>query len=112
MNISEELGLRGKDIDAKHKVIVDEKAEIIYEKTIKMLGRMTLNVIDADFPEKYVANDNLYFVPYRMRNQARNTPEFYDAKMMMGAGNKPGEVFWGTPEHLRRRKNTGWRRDD
>lgn len=109
-NVSEELGLRGKDIDRQHQKIVDAKGEIIYEKTIKMLSRMTLNVIDADFSEKFVAAENLQFLPYRMRNRARNTAEFYDAKMLAGAGPRSGHVFWGTPEHLLRRKANGWGR--
>ena len=99
------------ELEAAHDAAaVEEKSEIIYEKTIKMLKRMTMTVIDAEFPVKFVADDNLYFVPYRMRDSSRNSPEFYDAKMMAGAGKKRGEVFWGTPNHLKRRKSSGWMR--
>jgi len=107
LNISEELGLRGKEIDKQHKAVVEEKGEIIYEKTVKMLKGMTMTVIDADFPQKFVADDNLYFVNYRMKKR-RNTTEFYDAKTMAGVGKKRGEVFWGIPKHLTKRKNSGW----
>ena len=109
LNISEELGLRGKEMDRQHKLVVDEKADIIYEKTIKMLKRMTMTVIDAEFPAKFVADDNLYFADYRMKKN-RNKPEFYDAKTMAGIGKKRGEVFWGIPKHLKKRKDTGWMR--
>ena len=109
LNISEELGLRGKHIDRQHKAVVEEKGEIIYENTIKMLQNLTMTVIDADFPVEYVADKNLYFTGYKMK-KSRNKPEFYDAKTMAGIGKKSGEVFWGTPEHLVKRKKSGWMR--
>jgi hypothetical protein len=42
--------------------------------------------------------------------KSRNTAEFYDAKTMAGVGKKKGEIFWGTPRHLLKRKNSGWMR--
>ena len=109
LNISEELGLRGKEMDRQHKAVVEEEGEIIYEKTIKVLKNMTMTVIDADFPVDYVADQNLYFTNYTMK-KSRNTAEFYDAKTMAGVGKKKGEIFWGTPRHLLKRKNSGWMR--
>ena len=109
LNISEELGLRGKEIDKQHQRVISEQSDKIYENTIEMLKNMTMTVIDADFPEEFVADDNLYFKNYRM-SAAQNNPEFYDAKTMAGIGKKRGEVFWGTPKHLLKRKKTGWSR--
>ena len=109
LNISEELGLRGKEIDEQHQRAVAEQGDKIYENTIDMLKNMTMTVIDADFPEEFVADDNLYFTNYRMKSK-KNKPEFYDAKTMAGIGKKPGEVFWGTPKHLLKRQKNGWSR--
>ena len=109
LNISEELGMRGKDIDILHKNTVEKESELIYEKTLKLLRKMTLTVIDAEFPVAFVAKDNLYFVNYRMKAK-KNTPEFYDAKTMAGIGKKSGPVFWGVPKHIEKKKKTGWGR--
>jgi hypothetical protein len=54
-----------------------------------MLNRMTLTVIDGDFPRELLARENLTFRRFKMRRW-RNSPRYYDAKLGNPAKKKTG----------------------
>lgn len=87
--ISERLGLRGAEID---KLTEDEAAKAKDAEAgnvLNMLNRMTLTVIDGDFPRHILARKNLTFYKFKMRT-LRNNPQHYDAKLGKGAKKKAG----------------------
>jgi len=64
LNISEELGLRGKDVDAILAVESKEGQKIREETLSNILKKMTLTVIKGDFPRETLRNNDLTFVSY------------------------------------------------
>ncbi len=105
LNIGEALNLRGKEIDALNRKAIEEKRTQVYKGTLNALRKMTLTVIDGDFPRKIVARENLRFEKFALASEA-NTQEKYDPKSL---GPRPqgtkSAVFWGTPKHLVVKKN-------
>ena len=59
------------------------------------LKKMTMTVIDGDFPREVVGAQNLIFGEYKMPAR-RNTSEFYDAKDKKPAGKREGTLKLGT----------------
>ncbi len=103
LNIGESLGLRGKEIDALHRKAIKEEQAQIFRGARKRLRRMTLTVIDGDFPRDLLAQENLRFERFAMKRKD-NHPGMYDAKNL-GPGQPLDEmVFWGRPKHLRKKK--------
>ncbi len=75
LNISESLGLRGENIDALHREVVEEQLERIVAVALEDVKDMTLTVIDGVLPHELVRDKNLVFRTYRMpdtENVARN----------------------------------------
>ncbi len=73
LNISEELGLRGTDIDALHSEVLAEAVREQTEEALVDLRGMHLTVIDGIFPQALLAAQNLTFSEFEM-GQAQNQP--------------------------------------
>jgi hypothetical protein len=58
------------------------------------MKKMTLTIVDGDFPREVVGGQNLLFGEYRMPAR-RNTPEYYDAKTKQPAGKREGMLKLG-----------------
>jgi hypothetical protein len=80
LRIGERLGLRGGAIDKLHSEALSDAREKVVAKALKgSLEKMTLNVIDGDFPREVLAGSNLLFAEYNMPGR-RNSARYYDAK--------------------------------
>ena len=97
--IGEELGLRGPAIDALHRQALAESKAAADDDMLAELERLTLTVIDGDFPRALLQRENLWFETYRMP-EFENRLAYYDAKRNGRGAQLGGEVFWGTPKHL------------
>jgi hypothetical protein len=64
------------------------------KSALEDMKKMTLTVVDGDFPREVVAGQNLAFGEYRMPAR-RNTPEYYDAKTKQPAGKREGLLKLG-----------------
>ncbi len=90
LRIGERLLLRGAAIDKLNTESLAADRKKVVETALKgKLEKMTLNVIDGDFPRDVIAKKNLAFVEFNM-SARRNTPQAYDAKKNGPAGRKEG----------------------
>jgi hypothetical protein len=85
LRIGEHLGLRGPAIDQQNLAALAAERDKALSAALADLKKMTLSVIDGDFPREVLAQQNLTFAEYHMPAR-RNKPEMYDAKTK-----KPGE---------------------
>src|SRR5205823_10507043 len=97
LRIGENFGLRGPDIDKLNLAALDKEREKAVKDAADDLKRMTITVIDGDFPREVVGAQNLIFGEYRMPAR-RNTTEFYDAKDKKPAGKRVGIIKLGALE--------------
>ena len=72
LQISERLGLRGDEVDTLHKEEMTKSKQEAAGNALDMLTRMTLTVIDGEFPRKVLARDNLTFYRFKMRSWRRS----------------------------------------
>jgi hypothetical protein len=79
LRIGEHFGLRGPEIDKENLLSLAKKREEASKEAMSDMKKMTLTVIDGDFPREVVGSQNLLFAEYRMPAR-RNTPQVYDAK--------------------------------
>ena len=89
LNIGESLGLRGAEIDKLNSSAVEVERKKTVQTSLDDLKKMTLTVVDGDFPRSVLAKQNLTFSAYRMP-AARNKRESYDAVKQGPAGKQPG----------------------
>ncbi|WP_372369872.1 DUF2330 domain-containing protein [Candidatus Uabimicrobium sp. HlEnr_7] len=74
LNISENLSLRGKNIDKLHSDFTSKEQKKIVELALQKIKTMTLTVVDGNFPKKAIAHHNLTFREYSMPSH-RNKPD-------------------------------------
>jgi len=84
LRIGEELMLRGPEIDRLNLDVLKEQRSKGIAAAIEDVKKMTMTVLDGDFPREVLGAQDLKFAEYRMPSR-RNTPQFYDAK-----GHAPG----------------------
>ena len=89
LQIGEYFGLRGKEIDLEIEAISGQAAEKMVAKALPALRKMTMTVVDGDFPRDVIANQNLTFERFRMAHKL-NRIEFYDTKQHKPGGKKEG----------------------
>src|SRR5437016_874911 len=89
LRIGENFGLRGPEIDKLNLAALDKEREKAVKDAVGDLKKMTMTIIDGDFPREVVGAQNLIFGQYRMPAR-RNSAEFYDAK-----DKKPGSKAEG-----------------
>jgi hypothetical protein len=94
LRIGEHFGLRGPEIDKLNLAALDKERAKAVKDSLADLKKMTLTVIDGDFPREVVGAQNLIFGEYRMPAR-RNSPEFYDAKDKKPAGKREGVLTLG-----------------
>src|SRR6059036_4009023 len=87
LRIGENFGLRGPEIDKLNLAALDKEREKAVKDAADDLKRMTMTVIDGDFPREVVGAQNLIFGEYKMPAR-RNTSDFYDAKDKKPAGKR------------------------
>ena len=95
--VGERLGLRGGEIDKLNAESLKKESEETIAKGIKDLGKMTLTVVDGDFPREVLGGQNLTFAEYRMPTR-RNNAESYDANIKRPGGKKQGLLKLGRLE--------------
>lgn len=78
LNIGEELGLRGAEIDALNQEYIDSGRHASETVALQKLKNMTLTVVDGDFPRDVLASENLKFAFHRMP-RSKNSSQNYDA---------------------------------
>src|SRR5262245_50473257 len=97
LRIGEHFGLRGPEIDKLNLAALDKEREKAVKDTLGELKKMTMTVIDGDFPREVVGAQNLVFGEYRMPAR-RNSNDFYDAKDKKPAGKREGTLKLGSLE--------------
>jgi hypothetical protein len=89
LRVGERLGLRGPEIDKLNADVLKAERAKIVARALDDVRRMTLTVVDGDFPRDVLAKDNLKFAEFRMP-QSKNSPDVYDAKEKGPAAKKEG----------------------
>ena len=102
LRIGEHFALRGPEIDKLNLAALDKEREKAVKDAVGDLKKMTLTVIDGDFPREVVGAQNLIFGEYRMPAR-RNSAEFYDAKDKKPTGKREGTLKLGALEPAERR---------
>jgi hypothetical protein len=97
LRIGEHFGLRGPEIDKLNLAALDKERGKAVKDALGDLKKMTMTVIDGDFPREVVGAQNLIFGEYRMPAR-RNSVEFYDAKDKKPAGKREGTLKLGALE--------------
>ena len=108
LRIGENFGLRGPEIDKLNLAALDREREKAVKDAADDLKRMTMTVIDGDFPREVVGAQNLIFGEYKMPAR-RNSTEFYDAKDKKPAGKREGTLKLGALEPPDKR-SVRWKR--
>ncbi len=95
LRIGERLGLRGVAIDKLHAdSLVADRKRVVTDALAGNLEKLTLNVIDGDFPRDVIARKNLTFAEYKMPSR-RNAAGVYDAKTKGPARQQSGVLKVG-----------------
>ncbi len=94
LNIGERLSLRGPEIDKVNADAVAADREKAVTRALSDVKKMTLTVVDGDFPREVIASKNLSFDTYTMPAR-RNNPASYDAKMKKPAAKRDGVLKTG-----------------
>src|SRR5262249_15943233 len=102
LRIGENFGLRGPDIDKLNLAALDKERDKAVKESLDDLKKMTLTVIDGDFPREVVGAQNLIFGQYKMPAR-RNSSNFYDAKQKSPAGKREGTLKLGALESTTQR---------
>jgi hypothetical protein len=102
LRIGENFGLRGPEIDRLNLNALDKEREKAVKDAIGGIRKMTMTVIDGDFPREVVGAQNLIFGEYRMPAR-RNSSDFYDAKDKKPAGKREGTLKLGELEPITKR---------
>lgn len=88
-NINFELGLQGKEIDDLVHSATKAQAVAKVKEKVADLRKLSLTIVDGDFPREVIARQNLTFQRYVM-SRRRNTSGNYDAKNLGPATARPG----------------------
>lgn len=100
--VGEHLGLRGAEYDNDIALAQRQQADKISDQAIEMVSKMTLTLVDGDFPRSVIAGENLTFANYEMPS-ARNSRRIYDAtthgpgKVRRGRLISRAEIEFDTP---------------
>jgi hypothetical protein len=97
LRIGENFGLRGPEIDKLNLAALDKERAEAVKDSLADVKKMTMTVIDGDFPREVVGAQNLIFGEYRMPAR-RNSAEFYDSKDKKPAGKREGTLKLGALE--------------
>ena len=101
LRIGERFGLRGPEIDKLNEQAMVDIRKSAVNGPLDELKKMTLTVIDGDFPRELLAKQNLTFGQYKMPSR-RNKASNYDAKVKGPAAKQPGVLHLGSLDSLTR----------
>ncbi len=93
-NINEALGLRGPEIDRLVAKANEDEAERLSLWAKSKLKKMTLTVIEGDFPRDLLRRENLRFERYRKKRE-RLDPLYSNLGLN-------GQLMYGWPKHLQK----------
>ncbi len=102
LRVGEHFGLRGPEIDKLNLAALDKEREKAVKDSLADVKKMTMTVIDGDFPREVVGSQNLIFGEYRMPAR-RNAREFYDSQDKKPGGKREGLLKLGALEPPARR---------
>jgi hypothetical protein len=94
LRVGEHFGLRGPEIDKENLAALAKERDKAVKSALDDIQKMTLTIVDGDFPREVVGGQNLAFGEYRMPAR-RNSPEYYDAKTKQPGGKKEGVLKLG-----------------
>jgi hypothetical protein len=94
LRIGEHFGLRGPEIDKLNLAALDKERDQAVKDALADVKKMTLTVIDGDFPREVVGAQNLIFGQYRMPAR-RNQASFYDARAKQPSQKVEGVLYRG-----------------
>ena len=106
LRIGEHFALRGPDIDKSNALALKSEADQVAAASMKDLDKMTLTVIDGDFPREVLAGRNLTFAQYKMPSR-RNNSSNYDPKINGPAKKQPGILKIGAIDWSHLHKTPG-----
>ncbi len=92
LKIGERLGLRGSHLDSLHRKALAKDREAAVKGALAQLRKMTLTVVDGDFPREMLSKENLTFSRFTM-DARKNRPQNYDAKLFRAAPSPGGKVY-------------------
>ena len=99
LRIGERLGLRGPELDKYHERALADAREDALSDALEDLKRMTLTVVDGDFPREVIARENLTFASYTMWPW-KNNPRNYNTRFFGPAPVQDGNLYqtgWVSP---------------
>jgi hypothetical protein len=94
LRIGEHFGLRGPEIDKLNLAALDKEREKAVKDALSDVKKMTMTVIDGDFPREVVGAQNLIFGEYRMPAR-RNHASFYDVRTKQPGAKAEGLLHRG-----------------
>jgi hypothetical protein len=94
LRVGERLGLRGPEIDKENLAALAKERDKAVKDALADLKKMTMTVVDGDFPRDVVGGQNLAFAEYRMPSR-RNRPDYYDARSKQPAPRNFGVLHRG-----------------
>ena len=92
LRIGEHFGLRGAKFDLDIASATKKEADKSTKTSLKRLSKMTLTVVDGDFPRDVLANENLKFEKFQMAEN-RNKREAYDTMLHKAPPEKQGRLY-------------------
>jgi hypothetical protein len=105
LRIGEHFGLRGPEIDKPNLLALAEARDKAVKSALDDTKKMTMTIIDGDFPREVVGSQNLLFGEYHMPAR-RNTPEYYDAKTKKPTAKREGVLKLGALDGPVKRNGT------
>jgi hypothetical protein len=94
LRIGEHFSMRGPEIDKLNLDSLAADRQKASDEALADVKKMTLTVIDGDFPREVLSNSDLVFGEYKMPAR-RNRAEFYDAKTKQPGGKQEGLLLLG-----------------
>jgi hypothetical protein len=109
LRIGESLMLRGPEIDQLNLEVLKQQRTKAVAAAVTDLKKMTLTVLDGDFPREVLGAQDLQIGEYRMPSR-RNTPQHYNAKEHAPAPEPSGVRHVGKLSFDAPRRQWSWTR--
>jgi hypothetical protein len=80
LRVGEHFALRGPEVDLLNSEALRHERDKAVASAVDDIKKMSLTVVDGDFPREVLGGQNLQFAEYKMPSR-RNTPLNYDTKL-------------------------------
>jgi hypothetical protein len=80
LRVGEHFALRGPEVDRLNSEALRHERDKAVASAVDDIKKMSLTVVDGDFPREVLGGQNLQFAEYKLPSR-RNTPLNYDAKL-------------------------------